>query len=206
MEEIIQFIQQNVDYAPYLIFFVLLLAGINIPVSEDAMLFLTALLATNHPEKLQILFLSIFFGAYISDMIAYSVGRFLGPKIWDIKIIATFLDRKMIDKLGDYYAKRGLVTLLIGRFIPFGVRNALFITAGLGKMNFKKFAMIDFIACLSSCSTYFFLYYKFGEDMIDFVKKSNLVIFSIFICFVIFILVKKKREKAATAQNSDSQE
>ena len=42
-------------------------------------------------------------------------------------------------QIENYYTKYGVVTLLIGRFIPFGVRNCLFVTAGIGKMRFWKF-------------------------------------------------------------------
>ena len=201
MDELIQLIQENVTYAPYVIFGVLLLAGLNLPISEDALLFASALLAVKNPDKLEILFASVFLGAYISDLIAYSLGRYLGPKIWEIKFIAKFLDQKMIDKLNSFYDRHGSLTLFIGRFIPFGVRNALFISAGLAKMNFKKFAAVDFAACLISCSTYFSLYYHFGPDVLDFIKKSNIVIFSFFILFLTFILIRKKFNKKS-ANNS----
>ncbi|TXL09561.1 alkaline phosphatase, partial [Methylococcaceae bacterium CS3] len=46
MEELIQIIQANIQYAHYIIFAALLLAGLNIPVSEDAMIFISALLAS----------------------------------------------------------------------------------------------------------------------------------------------------------------
>ena len=52
MEELLtqfeQFAQTHIHLAPFAIFGLLLLAGLNIPVSEDAMLFLSAILATQH--------------------------------------------------------------------------------------------------------------------------------------------------------------
>ena len=38
-----------------------------------------------------------------------------------------------------FYKKYGALTLVIGRFIPFGVRNAIFLTSGISKMPFAKF-------------------------------------------------------------------
>ena len=52
MEDLILYAQQNADIAPWLIFGLLLLAGLNIPVSEDGMLFVSALLATQRPDLL----------------------------------------------------------------------------------------------------------------------------------------------------------
>ena len=98
-----------------------------------------------------------------------------------------------VDKLGGFYKKYGVFTLLFGRFIPFGVRNGLFLTAGLTKMNFFKFALTDLLACTISCTLFFNLYYKFGETVIEYVKKGNIIIFSIFITGIVIYLFKSKK-------------
>ena len=49
---LLEIIQAHVHLAPYLIFGALMLAGLNIPISEDAMIFCTAILATEYPEHL----------------------------------------------------------------------------------------------------------------------------------------------------------
>ena len=141
MQEVIQIIQSNIEYAHFIIFGTLLLAGLNIPVSEDAMLFIAALLASGNPEYLPHLFMGVYLGAYFSDLICYTLGRVLGPKLFSIKFLAGMAPPERIDKISAYYDKYGVMTLILGRFIPFGVRNALFLTAGLGKMNFTKFAL-----------------------------------------------------------------
>ena len=50
MDQIIDFVNTNIQYAHWIMFFALLAAGLNIPVSEDAMIFIAALLSVNHPE------------------------------------------------------------------------------------------------------------------------------------------------------------
>lgn len=179
MEELIQIIQANVQYAPYIIFGALLLAGLNIPVSEDAMLFISGVLARSHPEYLTELFIGVYMGAYLSDLICYSLGRFLGPKLFEIRFFANMVPPERIQKIHNFYENYGIVTLLLGRFIPFGVRNALFLTAGLGQMTFTKFALADLLACTISTITFFTLYYHYGSAVIDFVKGGNIVLFSI---------------------------
>lgn len=67
MTELVAFIQSHVEYAPFIIFGLLLLAGFNIPISEDGMLFITASLAAKNPEYLPQLFAGVYFGAYFSD-------------------------------------------------------------------------------------------------------------------------------------------
>ena len=86
------------------------------------------------------------------------------------------------------------------RFIPFGVRNGLFLTAGLTKMNFIKFALADLAACTISCTLFFNLYYKFGESVIEYVKKGNIVLFSFFLIGILTYFLKKKKHRSISQQ------
>lgn len=74
IESLMHYIQSNVAYAPYLSFGLLCLAGFNIPVSEDGMIFINALLAAKHPQYTYQLFAGVFLGAYASDLICYALG------------------------------------------------------------------------------------------------------------------------------------
>lgn len=186
----------NVEMAPYLIFGLLCLAGFNIPVSEDLMIFISAILAAQNPDYMPQLFAGVFLGAYISDLICYGVmGRYLGNKIFQIKFLANMAPPERIEKVSKFYEKYGILTLLVGRFIPFGVRNALFLTAGLGKMNALKFAISDLIACTISCVSFFALYYTYGKTVIEYVKKGNIILFCIFVVIGLIILVRNKKAK-----------
>ncbi len=199
MNELILFIQSHVEYAHWIIFFALCLAGLNIPVSEDAMLFISGVLAAKYPQYFYHLFMAVFLGAYLSDLICYFLGKHLGPKLWKIKFFSNMVPKEKTVLISNFYEKYGILTLLFGRFIPFGVRNALFLTAGLGQMNFLKFSLSDLAACTISCVTYFSLYYNFGEKVIDVVKKGNIYLgLTIFIVAIIyFLFVRKKKVRGA---------
>jgi membrane protein DedA with SNARE-associated domain len=196
MEEIIlkieQIANQNIQFAPWLIFGLLLLAGLNIPVSEDGMLLISALLAFKNPDHLIPLFLAVYLGAYLSDLICYTLGRTLGPKLFEISFFKNMMSEKKRVKIHSFYSRYGVITLILGRFVPFGVRNGLFLTAGLGKMNFKKFALSDLLACTISSLTFFTLYYKFGKEITEIIKKGNIIIFSLAGIFILYLLFKKK--------------
>ena len=202
MEELTPYIQANLAYAPFIIFGLLLLAGLSLPISEDALLFISALLASQYPERVVPLFLGVYLGAFASDLIAYALGRFLGPRLWEIRLFRQMVSLKRVDQLAVFYQKNGLLTIVLGRFIPFGVRNALFVTAGLSKMRCDKFAVFDFIAVSISCSFYFYLYYSYGQDVIAYVWRGNIILFSVFIAVVVSYLcrkwLKRKRKRNST--------
>lgn len=192
MEDLIVYIQSNIHYAPLIIFGSLLLAGLNIPVSEDAMLFISAILASSNPDYLPYLFAGVYMGAYLSDLICYGLGRFLGPKLFEIKFFANMVPPERIRKIHNYYENYGVITLIVGRFIPFGVRNGLFLTAGLGSMDFIKFALADLLACTISTITFFSLYYHYGTAVVAYVREADIVVFSLAAIFVAVYFYRKK--------------
>ena len=158
MESLINFIISHASHAHWIVFFTMLIAGFNIPISEDLIIIMSAFLASNIvPENATKLFLCLFIGCYLSDWITYSMGRFLGPKLWKISWFKKTFPEKRLNIIHSFYKKYGGFTLLVGRFIPFGVRNCLFLSAGLGKMNFFKFIAFDGIACALSNSILFII-------------------------------------------------
>jgi membrane protein DedA with SNARE-associated domain len=202
MDSIIQFIFEHAQYAHWIVFGALMLAGLNIPISEDLMIIFSAVLAaTVIPENTYKLFAGVFLGCYISDWVCYWIGRHFGPKLWNIKWFARTFDQKKIDTVHQYYAKYGFLTLLVGRFIPFGVRNGLFLTAGLGKMPFGKFLLSDGIACLLSNTLLFSLAYTVGknyEALLSSLKTLNIFLFTAFVVAIIAFVWYKHKKKAAT--------
>ena len=195
LHQMMTYIQSNADVAPFLIFGLLLLAGFNLPVSEDLMLFTSALLARGRPDLFWSLFIGVFAGAYLSDLICYGLGRTLGPKLWKIKWFARMVKPESVDKVSHFYERFGIFTLILGRFVPFGVRNALFLTAGLGRMGFMKFALSDLLAATISCSVYFYLYFTYGEAVVAYIQRSNQVIFGVAVVLVVVLLVRQMRKK-----------
>ena len=207
MESLLEFITAHADTAHWFIFGALLLAGFNIPlVSEDLMLIASGVLASTLPPQFGIkLFIFTFLGCYLSDWICYFLGRTLGLKLLTLKWFSRAIKASKLKKVQHFYSKYGIWTLGVGRFIPFGVRNVLFFSAGMGKMNFLKFIISDGIACIISNFTLFFLSYSFAKNidtLMHNLKVFNLILFvvvaCIFIGFFAYILFKKLAKKKHT--------
>lgn len=207
MDSIIQFFFENAHHAHWYVFGALMLAGLNIPISEDLMIIISAVIAaTIAPENTLILFLGVFLGCYLSDLVCYWIGRKFGPKLWNIRWFAKTVDRKRIDQIHLYYQKYGFWTLLVGRFIPFGVRNCLFLTAGIGRMNFFKFACSDGIACAASNTTLFTLAYYAGKNyqqLLGSLKTFNLLLFLAFAVSVIGVIWYKRRTSCTKNRSTE---
>lgn len=195
MEEFFVFVEQHIFYAPFIICGLLLLAGLNIPVSEDAMIFISATLAAKYANHLIPLFIGVFLGAYFSDIICFYLGRFFGPHIFKIRFFKKMMNPEKVDWFKSNIEKYGIFALIIGRFIPFGVRNGIFLTCGITRVSPVKFSFYDFVATVISVSLYFTLYYHIGPPMIEIVKKFNVVIFAFFIIGIIIYLIVRRFKK-----------
>ena len=186
------YLETHLTTAPFVIFGLLLLAGFFLPVSEDLMVLTAALLSARHPELTGSVFIALFLGAFCSDIICYSLmGRYLGNKLINTSFISRFVSRQMLEQVQSFYNQYGIPTLFFGRFIPFGVRNALFFSAGLSKMNPVKFVVTDFFACLLAIMFYFSLYYNIGKSILKSVDTAKMFLFGLAVVVALGFSLKK---------------
>lgn len=199
MEGIIEFVTENARHAPWVVFSASLLAGMNIPISIDILLALSAVLAaTTIPEYTYLLFGSVLIGCIFAAWISYWVGRLAGTSLKKIRLFRKPLSDENIAKVRSFYERYGFWTQVVGRFIPFGVRNCLFMSSGMSRLPFKRFALRDAIACTIWAAVFFPIYYTIGSniDMLaSIIKKFNLIVFGLFGLTGIGIFWYKRRKK-----------
>ena len=76
MEFLSELLYEWARYVHLISFGLLILAGFNFPVSEDLIMIISgSIAATIVPENTFYIFAGCFWGAYFSDIIAYSLGR-----------------------------------------------------------------------------------------------------------------------------------
>lgn len=190
------------DFAPhvhYIAFILLLLAGFNFPISEDIIFVISAsIAATIIPEHTFKIAAGCVLGAYSSDIISYCLGRFGMKFILQHKKLARFYPLDKIQKIEYYYQSHGTKTLFFGRFIPFGVRNVIFLTAGLARMKIYKFMLVDLLALSITSTILFTIGYTLGsnyEIIFPYLNRYKLIIFSLFLLTVLSIVIYKKRKQ-----------
>lgn len=195
MEQLSDLLYDFAPYTHYIAFGLLILAGLNVPVSEDLIFIISAsIAATIVPRNTALIFGACFLGAYTSDIMAYSLGRFAGRRILEMKMIRRFISIKRVMKVERYFHLYGRKTLFFGRFIPFGVRNILFISAGIARMRFHFFLLIDFLALIITSSILLSLGYFLGENFMliePYLKEYRYIVFAIFLLIVGVIVLRR---------------
>jgi len=95
--------------------------------------------------------------------------------------------------------KYGIFTFIVGRFIPFGVRNTMFFSAGFFQLKFKLFIVYDIVAAMISVNTLFFITYRFGEAAKKPFKIAGIILFvalvSGLISMIIRFIIKWRRRR-----------
>ncbi|MBN1500834.1 MAG: DedA family protein [Spirochaetes bacterium] len=200
--DIILKLYEFAQYTPLIAFTLLFLAGFNLPVSEDLVIIVSAsIAATITPDKTFIILLACFSGAFISDVFVYLIGKYFAVRIVNHKYVRKIIPASKINTIAIFFKKYGSKTLFFGRFIPFGVRNAIFMTCGLVKMDLFHFTIIDLSALTLTTAILFFLGYKFGENysrILNFVGHFKILVIIVIIIIIIikliFYFIRKKNE------------
>lgn len=204
MDTLIGWITTHAPHAHWFLFGLILLAGFNIPISIDILIASAAFVgATIIPEHTWHLYIATFLGCYLSAWIAYWIGRLLAKKLSRFRWFQRIFHMERMEKIHKFYLKHGLWTLIVGRFIPFGIRNCIFMSSGMSRVSFLRFALQDLPACLIWSSLTFYLFFTLGKNIqtvLDHLKIVNTMIFLAFGVTVIALLWYKK--KVATNKNT----
>ncbi len=74
--------------------------------------------------------------AIVGDSVGYEVGRHLGPRLLDLRVLQR--RRKRLDEARDFLARRGGSAVFLGRWVAF-FRAVMPALAGLSRMPYGRF-------------------------------------------------------------------
>ena len=183
-------LSQYIDFFPLLALVCLLLAGLNVPMSEDLIIITGAILSRKDPGILVPTLIAIYIGVIVSDLMAYWIGTRIRKGVSKSKTITKVLTKKRFDTIHHYLDKFGIFTFIVCRFIPFGVRNSLFMVSGIAKLRLRLFAFYDITAAAISVNTLFFLVYFLGEEIRRPLRTARAILVVLLASALVLIIVR----------------
>lgn len=99
--------------------------------------------------------------AILGDQLNYSIGRFVGPRVWSWEQSRLF-NRRAFEQAHGFYERYGGVTIIAARFLPF-VRTFVPFVAGVAAMTRSKFTLYNVIGALVWVLGVVLLGYVFGN-------------------------------------------
>lgn len=134
----------------------------------DSLLFVIGAIAARGSFDIWSIGGTLLAAAILGDNINYTVGKFLGPKIFS-KENHKFFNIKHLQKAEKFYARYGSKTIILARFVPI-VRTFAPFVAGIGKMTYKTFLSYSVMGGILWIFSFISLGFFFGNIA---VVKSN---------------------------------
>jgi len=166
----------------------------------DSLLFAVGALTSvpESPLSLPLMFATLFIAAVLGDAVNYAIGKRLGPRVFTSET-SWLLNKEHLVRTQHFYEKYGGKTIILARFMPI-VRTFAPFVAGIGTMNYSKFAVFNVTGAFLWVSSFLVGGYLFGG--VPIVKDNfHTVIVAIVIISVlppIFEFIRARREARAT--------
>jgi membrane-associated protein len=173
----------------------------------DSLLFAAGALAATNVLDVWLVVVLLAVAAVLGDAVNYSVGHFVGPRVFwaedQTSIWHRVLNRKHLLKAHDFFERYGGKAVVLGRFAPI-IRTFVPFVAGCGSMSYPQFAFYNVTGGLAWVGLCAGGGYFFGSRQI---VKDNfaLVVLGIVIVSLLPMVwgyVSSRRSRAA-ARNGD---
>ena len=146
------------------IFLVLFVAGLGVPIPEEAPVFAAGVLASQGIVKWWLVLAVCFVGVLSGDVALYWVGHHWGEHIMDWRLTRLVLTPDRERMVVAAYRRHGVKIVFTARFVA-GFRAAAFLTAGIVRISFWKFLLVDAVAALVGVPLGFGLAYLFTDQL-----------------------------------------
>ena len=158
----------------------------------DSLLFALGSFAALGTLNIELLLILLCIAAIAGDTVNYTIGHFIGPKVFQYED-RRFFKKKYLIKTHEFYEKHGGKTIIIARFMPI-IRTFAPFVAGIGAMTYIKFISYNIIGGIAWVCLFLLGGYWFGN--IPSVKNNfTLVIVAIVILSVMPGIIEYFRQR-----------
>lgn len=146
------------------IFLVLFMAGLGVPIPEEAPILAAGVLASQDVIKWWLGLAVCFVGVLSGDAALYWVGHHWGEHIMDWRFTRFVLTPEREKLVVEAYHRHGVKIVFTARFVV-GFRAAAFLTAGIAGIPFWKFLLVDGLAAVVGVPLGFGVAYLFTDQL-----------------------------------------
>ena len=153
----------------------LYLTGVGLPFPEEATLVIAGAVLYGGAMEWGPLVAVALAGIIAADIQVYVIGRFFGRRLVAKKFFHFLLPPDRIQRAEKRFAGHFLWAVATVRFMS-GLRGPTYFTAGMLRMPFLKFVVIDIAAACVHVAVFTTLGYLFSphlERIIEFIKKAD---------------------------------
>jgi membrane-associated protein len=162
----------------------------------DSILFIAGTVVATAALDVHLLVAVLVVAAVLGDTVNYSVGHYIGPRVFD-KPDSRWFKQEHLRRTQAFYDKYGGVTIIIGRFVPI-IRTFAPFLAGVAGMRYRRFLSFNVVGGVAWITSLVYAGYLFGN--IPWVKQNlTLIVLGIVVISLIpaaTTYVKERRSRA----------
>ena len=155
------------------LFLVLIAAGLGVPLPEDIPLLAAGWLVHHGSADLTLMIITGMLGVMVGDSMLFSMGKRYGDHIVDHRWLKRIAKPWLLERARTMYANHGMKIIFAARFMP-GLRSVMFLTAGVFKVPYWKFFVIDGFAALISVPLWVWVGARFSGHLEAILKAARL--------------------------------
>jgi membrane-associated protein len=161
----------------------------------DSLLFVAGTVAAAGDLNIHVLVLLLIAAAIAGDSLNYSIGRYLGPRVFRFED-SRFFKRAYVDRTHAFFERHGGKAIIIARFVPI-IRTYAPFVAGIGAMTYSRFLAFNVAGAVLWVALLSYAGFFFGNLPII---RNNLtvVILGIIVLSVMPAVVEYWRTKRAS--------
>ena len=180
----------------YLLLFIIIFCETGLVVTPflpgDSLLFVAGALAATGGIDVHLLAFLLVVAAVLGNTVNYSIGTWLGPRVFHWEESRWF-SRRALDRAHAFYEKHGGKTIVITRFVPILRTFAPFV-AGIARMTYVRFSVYNLAGGALWVVSLLYAGYWFGN--VPFIKQNlTLVIFGIIALSLLPIVLEYLRHR-----------
>lgn len=140
--------------------------------------------------------------ALVGDCVMYWIGYHFGRGVLrDRRWFSRWVTPEREEHIEEMFHLHGLKVFFVARFLV-GLRTPVYLTAGILRLSFKKFVLIDLVCAATVVSSFFGLAYYFGANISKWIRRGQLgLTISVVIavaCVAFFLWRRYRRKKSAS--------
>ena len=170
-----------------------IMAGFFLP--GDSLLVTAGLFAASGTLKLPQLLIELTVAAILGATVSYSVGHFIGPKLFS-REDSIFFHKKHLERARRFYDKYGAKAIVIARFMPI-VRTFAPVVAGVGEMTYARFTIYNVIGGIGWVSSMIFVGYFLGRSIPNIEHHVHKIIFLVIFLSILPAIIEVWKERRA---------
>lgn len=161
METLLPYLEHSTYAAAFLL---LLAAGVGVPIPEDIPILLSGYLSHRGVMRFEIALPVCFAGVIVGDACLFLLARHGSQSLRRHPRLASLVTPERRARARALVQRRGVGAVVIARHVA-GLRVAVFATAGVAGMHFRRFIFWDAVSACASVPVMFTLGFLFADRL-----------------------------------------